>query len=214
MLMATFQLDHEAIALSRAFERVPEMVIEAERIAAHSTEWTMPCLWASGTDFTSIDGAVSTDPSVERIVEETEFTEEKYYQIEWTDDVLDQITTYIDMGGSILSATATLDGWRLSIRFATRDQFDFFRETLSEQGYSYTLLELSEPDSPRLSSGGLTPRQREALITAMQHGYYRVPRKISSDELSEELGITHQTLSELLRRGTEKIIRSQLMTSR
>jgi hypothetical protein len=51
MLLATFQLDHEAIALKETFEALPELTVEAERIAAHSTEWTMPCLWMAHDEF-------------------------------------------------------------------------------------------------------------------------------------------------------------------
>ena len=49
MLLATFRFDHDALALAETFEQVPELDVEAERIAAHATEWTMPCLWATNT---------------------------------------------------------------------------------------------------------------------------------------------------------------------
>lgn len=212
MLIATFQLTHEAVGLDQAFEEVPDMRVEAERIAAHSTEWTMPCLWTAGRDFTSIDEALSADSSIERIVEAAEFADEKYYQVKWTDSVIDRINGYLNQGASILSATGTREGWRIRIRFANRDHFDSFREALNEKNHSYSLLELIEPNKPRLSVGNLTPRQREALVAAWEHGYYKIPRETSGEELAAELGISHQTLSELLRRGTEKLIKSQLVT--
>jgi hypothetical protein len=213
MLIATFQLDHEAVGLYQAFEQVPEMRVEAERIAAHSTEWTMPCLWTAGTDFTSIDDALLADPSVETIVEAAEFADEKYYMIKWADSVVDQIASYTNQGASILSATGTHEGWQLRFRFANRDHFESFVEALNERNQSYSLLELTEPDKPRLSVGSLTPRQREALVAAWEHGYYNIPRETSGEEIAAELGISHQTLSELLRRGTEKLIKSQLVTT-
>jgi len=188
------------------------MQVEAERIAAHSTEWTMPCLWTSGSDFPSIREALKSDPSVKTIVEETEFGDEIYYQIEWSDDVKKQINSYIDKAGAILRASVTPEGWTVRIRFANRGQFDTFRNTLREQGYSYSLLELTEPNEPRVAVTDLTPRQREALVAAWEQGYFEIPRDISSDELAEELGIAHQTLSELLRRGINKLVKSQLVT--
>jgi predicted DNA binding protein len=212
MLIATFQLEHETVALKRTYEQIPQLQIEAERIAAHSTEWTMPCLWTSGADSTSIQQALKGDPSVETVVEETEFGDEIYYQIEWSGDVQRRINSYIDKQGAILRASVTRDGWKVRIRFANRDQFDIFRNTLTEQGFSYSLLELIEPNEPRVGVTNLTPRQREVLLAAWEQGYYEIPRDISSDELAEELGITHQTLSELLRRGTNALIKSQLAT--
>jgi len=213
MLIATFRLDHEAVGLNQAFERVPKMRVEAERIAAHSTEWTMPCLWTAGTDFNSIDEALAVDPSIETIVEAAEFADEKYYMIKWADSVVEQIARYTNQGASILSATGTREGWQVRFRFANREHFDSFCEVLNEQNYSYALLELTEPDKPRLSVGNLTPRQREALVAAWEHGYYNIPREVTGKEVAAELDISHQTLSELLRRGTEKLIKSQLVTT-
>jgi len=212
MLIATFQLDHEAIALEYAFEQLPELAIEAERIAAHSNEWTMPCLWTSGAESTSIREAFEGDPSVETIVDETEFGDEIYYQVEWSDDVQKRINSYIDKQGAILRAAVTPDGWKVRTRFANRNQFDRFRNTLTERGYSYSLLELTEPDEPRVGVTDLTPRQRESLVAAWENGYFEIPREISSNELAGELGISHQTLSELLRRGMNKLVKSQLVT--
>ena len=212
MLIATFQLDHDAVALERAFDEEPGMTVEAERIAAHSTKWTMPCLWVAADDFDRADDVLESDPSVNRIVETAEFTDEKYYHLEWADDIVDRVDAYIDQQGSILHAKATNHGWELRIRFATREQFDRFRTTLTEQDHSFELLDLTEPDSPRTSFGELTPRQRDALVAARKHGYYEVPRGISTRDLADELDLSHQSLSELLRRGTEKLIDSTLTT--
>jgi len=212
MLIATFQLDHEAVALEQAFKQIPELQIETERIAAHSTEWTMPCLWMSGAEPTSIQDAFKNDPSIETIVGQTAFGDEIHYSIEWSDDVEERINSYINKGGTILRASVESEGWKLRIRFVNRDQFDAFRSNLSEQGFSYSLLELTEPDKPRIGGIDLTPRQHEVLVAAWEHGYYEIPREISSNELAEKLGISHQALSELLRRGINKLIKSQLTT--
>lgn len=213
MLIATFRLDLDAVALEQAFAEAPDMAIEAERIAAHSTRWTMPCLWIAAPDFDAVDEALAADPSVERIVETSEFSDEKYYHLDWDDDVKERIDTYVDRNGSILYAEATDDGWEVEFRFVSREQFDQFRASLREQGHTFELVELYEPGSPRQTGGEVTPAQRDALVTAVERGYYRVPREISTRELAEELDISHQSLSETLRRGTENMVTSHLMTT-
>lgn len=211
MLIATFTLDLGAIALEEAFEAAPEMMVEAERIAAHSTQWTMPCLWVAHEDLDAVDEALMADPTVDEIVATDEFDGETYYQIDWKDEVDERITAYIDREGSILSAEATSEGWEVQLRFASRDQFDNFRERLRENGHSFTLLELFEPGAPRQTMGELTPPQRDALVAAVERGYYKVPRESSARELAEELDMAPQSLSELLRRGTENLVRSNLI---
>lgn len=212
MLIATFVLPSEAIALTETLHDLHEIEIKAERIAAHSTEWTMPCLWITHPDFDRVDDALREDPSVDSIVESNEFDEEKYYQLDWSDSVIDRINTYLDQEASLLEAKASNEGWRIQIRFALRDQFDAFCSQMDERDEGYELLELVKPSAPRQSVGQLTPRQRDTLVAAMEYGYYKIPREISANELAAKLEISQQALSERLRRATENLIDSRLTT--
>lgn len=56
----------------------------------------------------------------------------------------------------------------------------------------------------------LTDRQREALITAHELGYYETPRAVSFEEVAAELDCASSTANELLRRAESKIIDSVL----
>ncbi|MFB9809579.1 helix-turn-helix domain-containing protein [Haladaptatus pallidirubidus] len=57
---------------------------------------------------------------------------------------------------------------------------------------------------------GLTESQRTALQLAAERGYYTVPREVTADDLSEEFGISHQALSERLRRAHGNLIQHVL----
>lgn len=52
----------------------------------------------------------------------------------------------------------------------------------------------------------LSPRQREAMFTAIREGYYRWPRDVSADAIAESMGISGPTFLEHLRIGEQKII--------
>lgn len=213
MLIASFALPHQAVALEQTFQTIPALEGEVERIAAHSTEWVMPCLWAANGDFRTVDEALATDPSVKEITETHAFASEKYYQLNWSDEVTQRIDTFLDMEASILDATVDADGWRIRIRFTSRDQFDTFREYLSKREISFDLLDLTEPGTPRQSFGEVTAAQRDALVAAKEGGYYKIPREITLRELAADRDISHQTLSEHLRRGTENLIDATLTTT-
>lgn len=61
-----------------------------------------------------------------------------------------------------------------------------------------------EPSTHR--EPNLTDRQREVLQTAIEAGYYRVPREVSREELAEELDISGGTVSEHLRKIEAKLV--------
>lgn len=210
MFVATVQLEPESVALGQTIRLLPEVTFGAERIAAHSTEWTMPCLWASYQTFSEVDEALENDPSVNKVVESREYEKVKYYHVDWSDPVKQRIDAYLDKKGSMLAARGTAGGWRLRIRFATREQFDVFRETLNRDKSEFELLNLTESGSPMPPFGSLTPEQHAALVAALEHGYYHVPREATVEDIADELGKSHQAVSKLLRRGTQKIVQEKV----
>ncbi|MFB9808291.1 helix-turn-helix domain-containing protein [Haladaptatus pallidirubidus] len=48
-------------------------------------------------------------------------------------------------------------------------------------------------------------------MAALESGYYDIPRGISGEELSDDLGISHQALSERLRRAYKNLISNALV---
>lgn len=72
---------------------------------------------------------------------------------------------------------------------------------------SYKILGLTSLDTASESPlSALTAKQRQALLTAFALGYYDVPRKISSEDLSRHLNADKSTVVEHLRKAERKII--------
>ncbi|RJT03853.1 helix-turn-helix domain-containing protein [Halococcus sp. IIIV-5B] len=55
----------------------------------------------------------------------------------------------------------------------------------------------------------LTDEQHRFLRTALEEGYFRVPRETTLVALGEEHGISSQEASELVREGIEVVLRNQ-----
>jgi predicted DNA binding protein len=115
--------------------------------------------------------------------------------------------------GQILNATGTSDEWELAIRFRAHDGLAKFREYCEAHSVGFTLLhiyQLHEPKKKREANDpgfGLTARQYEALILAVERGYFAIPRQCSTADLARELGISAQSVTERLRRGVANIVR-------
>lgn len=54
---------------------------------------------------------------------------------------------------------------------------------------------------------GLTPRQLEAVLAAVEAGYYDVPRRIDAQELARRRGQGRSTFEEHLRKGEAQVMR-------
>lgn len=52
----------------------------------------------------------------------------------------------------------------------------------------------------------LTKRQRTVLKTAIDAGYYEIPRRVTTSELAEEVGLARRTTEEHLRRAEKKLV--------
>jgi hypothetical protein len=53
---------------------------------------------------------------------------------------------------------------------------------------------------------GLTDSQHRVLELASRRGYFEVPRDVTLKELADEVGVSHQALSEQIRRGTGALV--------
>jgi predicted DNA binding protein len=56
----------------------------------------------------------------------------------------------------------------------------------------------------------LTDRQRDIIITAKKHGYYKYPRMINSGELAQKIGLSKGTTLEHLRKAEERLMENIL----
>ena len=56
--------------------------------------------------------------------------------------------------------------------------------------------------------GGLTKRQAQALVFALENGYYQVPKKVTTEEMASKLSLPRTTYEEHLRKAEGKVLRS------
>ena len=52
----------------------------------------------------------------------------------------------------------------------------------------------------------LTDRQRWAIVTAILRGYYRIPRRVKTEELARSFGISRPAFEALLRKAENKLV--------
>jgi predicted DNA binding protein len=67
------------------------------------------------------------------------------------------------------------------------------------------------PDAP---AARLSERQREAVLAAMELGYYDTPRQATHDEVADAIGVAPSTVSEHLQKAESKLVRETMAAYR
>lgn len=198
-------------ALDTTLERLSEASFETERIVTSGDGTVMPLLWIRRAERAATDRALEADPTVEGTALLADFDGELLYRMEWIDriDLLLQMLTNAE--ATILDAYGRNDRWELRVLYPDREGFSATHEFCNEHGLTFDVQVIREMEGQPAGRFGLTEEQYRALATAAQRGYFAVPRDAQLQEVAEEFGLSHQALSERLRRGTEALVEDTLL---
>ena len=210
-VIGDFTIPAESFALERALAAHPEMTVEVDRLASHSTMEVLPFIWVTGGDVDALRESIEEDPSVDSLTVADEMDGEVLYRIGWVQELCSFINDIVDHHAAILRAEAADERWSLRMRFAKEEMVSEFQSHFREEGRDFQVQSLAQPTQPRQSEFGLTADQREALAAAARSGYFAIPRAASAEELGGELGISANAASERVRRGCQALIESGLM---
>ena len=166
-------------------------------------------LWISGASASAIEDALASATEITSHALLDDRGDALLYSVvcPGADDVFD--LAVVD-GGSVLHATAADAVWHLRVRYVDREHLREGHARLDRHGFSPTLLRLFDLERDRYATAGLTPSQHETLVAAVDHGYFDIPRAVSMQELAAELDVSHQALSERLRRAYRSLVAMEL----
>lgn len=204
--IAEFRLPAAETTLGTALEHAPEATFELES----SVSKTCPSLWVSNVDRETAERAFETDPSVAAYELLVETESRLLFDVSFVDGAMRPRDELLAEGGSVLEMWGTDGWWQVRVRFPDRDTLVDAYDRLEASGISVDLRRVSDVSSVTGTETRLTPQQQEALEAALEHGYFEIPRGISMEELADELGISHQALSERFRRAYETLVDDEL----
>ncbi|GAB3027056.1 helix-turn-helix domain-containing protein [Natronobiforma cellulositropha] len=206
--IAELTVPADEFALRRTLERLESLVVDVERVVAYDPDHLMPFVWLAGNEaeIAVLDDELHRDPSVESVTLLTDLGDERLYRMEWVDDVTVLLHVLTEEEATVLQATGEHSQWRLRILFPERDALSRTYEFATDQGFSLDIQRIHELDDDRYGRHGLTDAQHETLVRALERGYYEIPRHADMEELAADLGISHQALSERLRRAHKRLV--------
>lgn len=208
-------LPAEQFALSETLQRRPITEFETVQVVIDGTDRVMPFLWATGGDLDGLPAVVADDPTTRNVDVLTALDEEYLFRMEWANRVRTVCTVMVEENGTILDAYAKNDAWIFRILFPEHDAVSSTHALCEEYDLDLEFERIYDlSGSLRRGRYGLTESQYETVLTAYDRGYYAVPREITLADLADDLDVSHQALSERLRRahGTlvERALRPEL----
>ncbi|WP_254537906.1 helix-turn-helix domain-containing protein [Halomarina litorea] len=207
-VIAEFSIDSAEFVLGEVLATDPEVRIELERVVPASRR-VMPFFWAVGEGRKTFEREVRNSEYVRSLVPLDELTRQTLYKIEWSEEVESLIYGIAEVGATILEAQGDGD-WFFRIRFDDHSGLAAFHNYCQRHDISFTLERVYTLEA-RDSAGfqfDLTDEQREAVVRAVEGGYFDVPRGVTLDDLAAGLGISRQAVSERIRRGVGKVLSS------
>lgn len=207
--IAAVTIASDEFVLGRTLTTVEGLTVEVERVVAHNDDHVMPFVWMRNVDHDATEAVLADDPSVERIELLADLGTEWLCRMEW----VERIDTFLQIlveRGTILAATGNEEEWNLRVLFPDRAALSQTYDYCQERGLSLGIRKMCQLEDSRQDRFGLTNGQREILTLASKHGYYSVPREVNAATLADVVGVSHQAISERLRRAHGNLVENAL----
>lgn len=210
----TVSLGVDQFRLAGMLRGSPSVRVEFERVVPLDSG-VMPYLWITGLGTDEALSRLRADPDTADVTLLADGQDGLLAGIEWRDGhpLLEALSA---ASATCLSGVGTAEGWRLSLRFPSRDQLAACYRACGESGVGLSVERIHA--SSWSAEGGhevvLTDLQRETLATALEQGYFDVPRATTLQELAVEFGVSDTAISQRIRRGVERLLTAELADDR
>lgn len=214
-VIVTATIPADQFALRETLADTPGVAFELVQHVAHRAG-TLSLVWGTVPDGAAGDEDIAelvrSDSTVSSVEVLTTADGASLLRIEWDSSMQTVISDIIGTQGTVTSASATAGGWNLQFLFPDREAVADTNHACDRHGVEVDFRSIRTlSGSRRRSKFDLTESQHETLLAAHQAGYYQVPRGVKLAELASEMGVSHQTLSERLRRGHCSLVGNALV---
>lgn len=172
-----------------------------------------PLLWARTPDHEALEAALRGDPTTTEVAVLTDLDDERLYRIDWGSSVHLGVKILTSAGATILDVSAEAGDWTVKMLFPSRTALSATKTACENHGLPLDIRTIRSMDGGPTGGYSLTDRQYETLTAAYEGGYYDIPRATELGDLASEMGISHQALSERMRRATGTLVGETLVAN-
>lgn len=207
-ILAVFRVEHPDIALTRTVAHDTTATIRPIRQAGTDPESERYLFSVTSEDFDCFEAGLEGDPTVEAYERVIGLGDEAVYSFAYADGSILLSTEIGRSNGVVLEMRNDGTAWIFKTWFPDRTSAQRLWDFSIERGAEIDLDRINEHGSIVSGSYGLTDTQRDAILVALETGYFDEPRGATLGEVARRLDISQPAASGLLRRGLKRLIRS------
>ncbi|MFC4987365.1 helix-turn-helix domain-containing protein [Saliphagus infecundisoli] len=205
-LIVECQLRAPDLPFGNVVDAVPDLTLELESMEQSHSGPLVLFIRATAPSFDGLRSGLEDSPFVEDYFLISEVESMRLYQLILTirrPPLFDELLVRKRFPESV---TIRADGLYVKQQFANHDEFATWRYFHRDMGISVQIDRLYESTSTDAELIGVSDKQREALLTAYEVGYFAVPQQASLDDIEAELDISRSALAERLHRAQAHLI--------
>lgn len=210
-MIAEFNIETQA--MRTAFQNAPQLDASIIQQTASGSGGLDVVVNAVRGEFDDFEIGLEDDPTIADWVRFSDDDDCRRYRITLTETGR-ELATYPRWsrdGAVFLDGSRRRDDWRFRIQFPDEESLQRYVGYCEDHSITFKPIRLSRTDSSTATERfGLTPIQTQTLVSASERGFFHIPRDCTLEELADESDITHQALSERLRRGMGSLVESTL----
>ncbi|MFC5972047.1 helix-turn-helix domain-containing protein [Halomarina salina] len=210
-VIASIEIAAEDFSFGGALAADTGLRIRLERVVPMGSTF-IPYFWVEDGSIEHIERSLESDGAIESVDVVDSLNGESLVRVRWEEDLDGLLDAMVETGAVILEGTGEEGRWTFQFRFPDHDALtDFYRQCI-DRNIPLDLQSVHNPGLPESMGLGLgvTDAQREALLLALDRGYFDVPRRINLTDLSSEMGISDTAVSQRIRRGITSILAATL----
>lgn len=209
------QIDHKKLALKPTLNKLDDIQLRViSQVNTDPSSDIFPYL-VEYKDIQEFENTIDADPTVENyeLISSNDGT--GIYYIEYSDEtkLLSEVVTAVN--GFMTEAKTKDRGWLVQLQLPDREALNTIWEFAEEENIHMEIISIYDCwGGDAEMSYGLTPEQEEALVVALESGYFSEPREKTLSETADEVGLSSTAMSGRLRRGMRNLVAAALTDER
>lgn len=206
-----FAFPASEVALAQTFDQLPGIRFAFEPTVATNVGdevW----LRAIGTGGDELRTALSGDPSVQafEVIDGRDGAATTWLvAIDFHPATRRWLSRLLGNGGTITDAVGHESRWITTCRYPDHDAVSDVSASLETEGIRFDVLRLKNEMPSTEPPYSLTSDQYETIRRAYLDGYFDVPKETTLADIADTFDVTHQAVSERLRRGMAAVLATE-----